>query len=186
MDRVTRNVPIRPSVIARRDGKPQAAVATAASETLTRVIGSAAVTPNSESDDQIATYRNALKEAREQFRASTERRSTLQFQLIETEEEIAWLRRAITALSAMCSEHSPFDDLGLTDAVKEVMTKERTLVTTTEVVQKLEEIGFNIKSRKNVQASVHTILQRLVERELIERVEDDGKFVKWRATMRLP
>lgn len=32
------------------------------------------------------------------------------------------------------------------------------LATTTEVVQKLEEIGFNIKSRKNVQASVHTTM----------------------------
>jgi predicted RNase H-like nuclease (RuvC/YqgF family) len=159
-------------------------VATAVREALTRVIGSAAVTPESKSGDQIATYRTALKEAREQFRASTERRSTLQCQLIETEDEIAWLRRTITALSAMCSEPSTFDDLGLTDAVKEVMTNERTLVTTTEVIQKLAEIGFNIKSRKSAQASVHTILQRLVERELIERVEDDGKFVKWRAKMR--
>src|SRR4029077_14309173 len=72
-------------------------------------------------DDQAATYRKALKEAREQFRASTKRRSTLQFQLIETEDEIARLRRTIAALSAMCSEHSLLDDVGITDAIKEVM-----------------------------------------------------------------
>ena len=80
----------------------------------------------------------------------------------------------------MCSENSRFDDFGITDAVKQAMASERTLVTTNDVIQKLVEIGFDIKSQKNVQASVHTILQRLAVRELIERVEDDGKAVKWK------
>ena len=143
------------------------------------VIGSTAVTDAS-GDDQTATYRKALQEAREQFRASTERRNTLQRELMHTEEEMARLRRTITALSAMCSEHSTFDDFGITGAVKEAMAKERTLVTTNDVIQKLLEIGFDIKSQKNVQASVHTILQRLATRELIERVEDDRKTVRWK------
>jgi hypothetical protein len=131
-------------------------------------------------DNQAATYRKALKEAREQFRASTARRSTLQFQLIETEDEIARLRRTIAALSAMCSEHSLLDDVGITDAIKEVMAKERRLVSTNDVILRLVEIGFDIKSQKNVQASTHTVLQRLAKRELIERVEGEGKAVKWK------
>jgi hypothetical protein len=135
---------------------------------------------NGRTDDQTATYRKALTEAREQFRASTGRRDALQRELTQTEDEIARLRRTITALSAMCSEDSIFDDFGITGAVKEAMAKERTLVTTNDVIQKLLEIGFDIKSQKNVQASVHTVLQRLANRELIERVEDDGKIVKWK------
>jgi len=131
-------------------------------------------------DDQAVTYRKALKEAREQFRASTERRSTLQFQLIETEDEIARLRRTITALSAMCSENPLLDDFGITDAIKEVMAKERRLVSTNDVILRLVDIGFDIKSQKNVQASTHTILQRLAKRELIERVGGQGKAVKWK------
>ena len=145
-----------------------------------------AVAPNIPTESQIAPYRNALEEAREQFKVSTERQNLLRVQLMATESDVARLRRTITALAAMCSEPSTFDDLGLTDAVKEVMTKEPVLVTTTDVVQKVEEIGFDVKSQKNVQASVHTILQRLCKRELIQRVEDDGRTVRWKGPKYAP
>ena len=139
-----------------------------------------AVAPKIPTESQIATYRNALKEAREQFKMLTERQIFLQVQLMATESEIMGLRRTITALAAICSEPSAFDDLGLTDAVKQVMVEEPELVTTTEVTQKLKEIGFALTSHKNAQASVHNVLQRLCTRELIQRVEDDGRTVRWK------
>ena len=139
-----------------------------------------ALTAKIRTDEEAGTYRKALKEARKQFKASTERQSALHFQLRETENEIARLRRTITALSAMCSERAVFDGLGITDAVKTVMVEVETLVTVSDVIRKLEEIGFDIKSQKNVQASVHSILQRLVKRELIRRVENDGQTVQWK------
>jgi len=125
------------------------------------------------------TYLKALDEARQQFKAVTERQTLLQSQLVETTNEIGRLRRTITALSAICSENATFDDLRITVAVTEVMTEERALVTTADVVQRLEEIGFDITSQKNVRASVHTILQRLARRQLIERV-DYEKTIRWK------
>jgi hypothetical protein len=163
--------------MARRVGMQQGTMATAVSEARD-LIESADAASTDRTVDQT-TYLKALDEARQQFKVSTERQTVLQSQLVETEHEIGRLRRTITALSAICSEHSTFHDLQITVAVRQVMTEELGLVTTKDVVQRLEEIGFDVRSQKNPQASVHTILQRLATKDLIERV-DYGKTIMWK------
>jgi hypothetical protein len=128
--------------------------------------------------DQLSTYRDALVEARSQFKKSTNRLNEVLLESHMLQHEITRLRRTITALAAMCSE-SPFgDELGITDACLEVMATQRGAVSTADVVGLLDGIGFDIKGQKNVQASVHTVLARLAQKGKLVRVDSEGS-VRW-------
>lgn len=95
--------------------------------------------------------------------------------------EVSRLRRTITALAALCSEDPGFDDLGITDAVTEIMESEKTLVTTNDVVEGLSALGFDVSSHENPAASVHAVLTRLSMKGKIERVKKgDSKVVYWK------
>ena len=126
------------------------------------------------------TYKAALKEARAAF-------TTVTKQLFETNEESRRLadernrlRKTITALSALCSESPGFDNLGITDACMEVMEATAFGQTTANVVELLEEIGYDFSSTKNPAASVHAVLTRLATRGKIQRIQKDKDTVVWR------
>jgi hypothetical protein len=130
---------------------------------------------------QIATYRAALKEARAAFDANMKRLHEIAFESTELNIEVAKLRRTIIALSAMCSEEPMLDKLGITDSCIEVMKAENSTVTTNDVVDRLERIGFDLASQKNVSASVHAVLRRLARKGIIQKVETEGdSTVRWR------
>jgi hypothetical protein len=129
---------------------------------------------------QIATYRAAFKEARESFNRATKRLAEIQFEEWELKEEVSRLRRTITALAAMCSENPFIDDLGITDAVTEVMQTAKSSLTTAAVVQRVEALGYDINSQKNASASVHAILTRLAKKDVIRKETDDEKTVIWK------
>lgn len=129
---------------------------------------------------EIATYRTALKEARADFQNSTERLQRAQNEALEMTQKIAKLRRTITALAAMCSETPWGDPLGITDSCLEVMETARYEMSTTDVVRRLEEMGFELGSQKNIAASVHSVLSRLAEKEKIEKVVSHDNRVSWK------
>lgn len=91
------------------------------------------------------------------------------------EQEIANLRKTITALSALCSEEPGIDKLGITDSVVEAMSTTPFSWTTSEVVMTLDSMGFDLSSQKNAQASVHAILARLAQKGKLTRVKDAKK-----------
>ena len=129
---------------------------------------------------QIATYRAALKEARDTFARATKRLAEITRESGALTEEISRLRRTITALSAMCSEEPRIDKLGITDSCLDVMAAEKGTVTTADVVEALEAMGFDLTSQKNAQASVHAVLSRLAVREKIVKITDELDAVSWR------
>jgi predicted nuclease with TOPRIM domain len=125
------------------------------------------------------TYRDSLKEARSSFKAAKKRKGEITFELNRLNEELSRLRRTITALAAMCSESTSFDKLGITDMCLEVMESTPFSMTTQEVVDLLEDSGYDINSQKNANASVHAVLTRLAKNEKLTKV-GDGDKVKWR------
>src|SRR5262245_44498818 len=130
--------------------------------------------------EQTTTYRAALKEARAAFDRASNRLLEISEESARLTREIAQLRRTITALAALCSEEPGFDDLGITEAVWEVMEKEEFEISTVGVVKELEKMGFDLSSQKNVAASVHAILSRLANQGKIDRVKIEDKPVTWR------
>jgi hypothetical protein len=132
-------------------------------------------------DNQIATYRAALKEARASFDQATKRLAQIKSESFHLNKDVSRLRRTITALSAMCSEDPVMDNLGITESCLEVMQDEIGTVTTADVVRGLERIGFDLQSQKNAAASVHSILGRLASKKKITKViQDQEGNVAWR------
>jgi hypothetical protein len=131
--------------------------------------------------DQIATYRAALTEARTSYNQATKRLAEIKSESFHLTKDVSRLRRTITALAAMCSEDPLLDNLGITESCLEVMQSETGTVTTAEVVKGLERIGFDLESQKNAAASVHAVLTRLAAKKKITKVtEDGGDTVAWR------
>jgi hypothetical protein len=133
--------------------------------------------------DQIATYRAALKEARTSFSQATKRLSEIESESYHLKKDISRLRRTITALAAMCSEDPVMDNLGITESCLTVMEDEERTVTTADVVRLLELEGFDLASHKNAAASVHSVLTRLANKGKIVKVkieENDAEAVAWR------
>jgi hypothetical protein len=125
------------------------------------------------------TYRESLNEARSSFKAGKKRKEELTAEVNRLNYELVRLRRTITALAAMCSEGTGFDKLGITDMCFEVMEDTPFSLTTQEVVDRLEDSGYDINSQKNANASVHAVLTRLAKSERITKVEEDDKVI-WR------
>lgn len=131
-------------------------------------------------DNQVETFRAALNEARASFGRSTQRVAEIEWEADKLKDELAKLRRTITALAALCTESPWADALGITDACLEVMEIETQEVTTQEVLRKLERLGFDLAAQKNAAASVHSILSRLAAKKTIEKVIDDAGSVTWK------
>ena len=131
--------------------------------------------------DQIATYRAALKEARASFDQTTKRLAEIESESCGLTQDMDRLRRTITALAAMCSEDPMIDRLGITESCMEVMEVKKIAVTTADVAKALERRGFDLASQKNAPASVHAILSRLARKGKIEKVTEEGSEVAaWR------
>jgi chromosome segregation ATPase len=129
--------------------------------------------------DQIATYRAALKEARESFNIATHNLQMAEREATTLKGVISQLRRTITALAVLCSEEPLIDKLGITDAVIEAMDQTYSSATTSDVVDTLENMGFDLASQKNAAASVHAVLTRLAEKGAIKKITEKDT-VKWR------
>jgi hypothetical protein len=125
--------------------------------------------------DERQTYRTALQLARDGFDKATVRLHELANETDQLEITITNLRKTITALSAMCSDEPGLDKLGITDSVLQVMGDAAFSFSTAEVVNALEAMGFDLRSQKNAQASVHAVLSRLAKRGKLTRVANARK-----------
>jgi hypothetical protein len=88
------------------------------------------------------------------------------------EKKITALRATIAALARMLDEEFVEEDaMGLTDAIREAFRAAGPSgnLTPTEVKGKLEMMGYNTAKYGNVMASVHTIINRLVNKGEIKQ-----------------
>ena len=133
-------------------------------------------------ETSVAFFRNSLREARKLFDAKSTEQKELESRLYWLKDDLAKLRRTVTALAVMCSEEPWADPLGITESCMEVMDVVKGEQSTQAVVRKLEAMGFDLASQKNPAASVHSVLSRLAHNGKIQKITDDSdsKKVTWR------
>jgi hypothetical protein len=118
------------------------------------------------------TYQAALKTAKEELNALVVEQGELQERLQAIEPRLADLRQSIAALSKLAGEE--FDEeeaLGLTDMIRRVMQEAGRQITTQDVERMLESRGFNTKRYGNLQASIITVMKRLIPKR---QVREEG------------
>ncbi len=118
------------------------------------------------------SYRKALEDARKEL-ADTQR------QIAQLEQKTYDLRQTVATLAKLCGEPSGIEEeLGFTDAVRTVL-RGNGQMTVSEVIDGLEDIGFPVHKQVAKDASVRTVLNRLVEAgEAGKRQrETDNRFV---------
>jgi hypothetical protein len=131
-------------------------------------------------DEQLESFRESLKAARTCFDRATSRLQDISIEKWELDNEVVRLRRTITALAAMCSESPWTDALGINESCMEVMEAEKEIVSTQDVLKRLEAMGFDLASQKNPAASVHSVLSRLADKRKIEKVTDEDGAISWK------
>jgi hypothetical protein len=107
------------------------------------------------------------------------------------ERQIARLKQALVGLvplseppvdSTIAAEVAAFvNETTLADAVRQILRAAESPLTPTEIKQKLVNMGKDLSGQKNVMASIHSLLKRLVESEEIESKEN-GLFYIWKFT----
>ncbi|MDT4954129.1 MAG: hypothetical protein QOJ02_2267 [Acidobacteriota bacterium] len=138
------------------------------------------------------TYKKAFDEAVEELSKVMSQREELEIELEQVDQRIKKLSRSIHGLGelfdpyavAKLTEKRPelfprrtvTKDAGFTDAIRKVLMESLgTAYTAIEVRDALERDGFDISKYKNVLASIHAILKRLVNQGQVETNSDEGK-----------
>ena len=141
------------------------------------------------------TYQEALNAALKDLASLMHRREKVDMMREKFDREIFQLREGLFGLAILCgtdtnqlAKDNPelFPDLispdvGLTDAVRKAMAAKRIFTSPVEVKDRLAEMGFDITIHKNILASIHTILKRLVKSEEVDEGQREGKVVyRWK------
>ncbi len=141
------------------------------------------------------TYREALRAAIRDLSALMSQREELDTKRDELDRNIFQLREGLFGLAILCGTDTNqlakrypelFPDLispdvGLTDAVRKAMASKRNFVSPVEVKDRLARMGFDVTKHKNILASIHTVLKRLVASEEAETGIRDEKIVyRWK------
>jgi hypothetical protein len=95
----------------------------------------------------------------------------------ELEKKITGLRAIIAAMARMLDEEFVEEDaMGLTDAIREAFRSAGISgnLTPTEIKGKLEMMGYDTAKYGNVMASVHTIINRLVNQKEVKEIGKRG------------
>ena len=117
--------------------------------------------------------------------------ASLEIQQEEIERRIARLRQSLVGLIPLCEleadEDGPsalgirdfMDSLSITDAVRQILQAAEKPLSPTQIKQQLVNIGKDLSGQKNVMASIHSLLKRLVSSEEIES-KDSGLTYQWK------
>jgi hypothetical protein len=109
----------------------------------------------------------------------------------DTEQKIAQLKQAIISLAPLAKEsnepRSFWDSvlgelrtIGITDGIREILRAAYPQkLTPVEIKEQLKAAGQNLSGHKNVMASIHSTLKRMLENEEIT-TSDDGLTYGWR------
>ncbi len=115
--------------------------------------------------DQI--YRKAFEQAKADMARAAERKQAAQSEVDAAHNEVIQLRRTVTALAALCGENVE-DSMGLTEAVRTIMKSRSDFVSLNGIKEQVEAIGVSLSDLKNPDASVMSVLSRLVASNELE------------------
>jgi len=112
----------------------------------------------------------------------------LEIQQEDIERRIARLKQTLVGLAPLSeppdggllrSFRSALDSMSLTDAVRQILQAASTPLAPVEIKQQLLNMGKDLSDQKNVMASIHSLLKRLVGSGEIEQV-GNGLTYQWR------
>jgi len=127
-------------------------------------------------------YVEALKEARKNFADAVAEQDLTERRLAEIRERIIQLRRVVVSLSDMVGEPTEISDLGITDATRTVLNNATTRMTLQDIKEGLTQLGFDLRTQQNADASVLSVLNRMLEKREIrkeDQVHTKGKTTSW-------
>jgi hypothetical protein len=137
-------------------------------------------------------YKRAMHAAIQELSDLMEERENLDTRRERITRRIAVLRDGIFGLSGIAGEN-PYTvrpelfpntippDTGITDAVREVLKSRGLFVSTLDIKEMLEAMGFNITKYKNPLSTIHQVLNRLIDSGEVESHEDDEKrLYRWK------
>jgi len=94
----------------------------------------------------------------------------------ELEKKIAAVRQMIVGFSdALGEKFIEEDTLGLTDAIRQAFKTAGRRLAPTEVKDRLESIGYDTSKYGNMMASVHSVINRLVQQKQLQQINVGGK-----------
>src|SRR5262245_15439233 len=100
-------------------------------------------------------YRRALEAAQREYTELATQRAMI-------DQRLAQLTQTIGSLTRLC-QMTPTLSSGLTEACRTVLKAAGRSLTALEVREQLEAMGFDVSRYVNEQASIHTVLKRLVQ-----------------------
>ena len=134
-------------------------------------------------------YKQAFDKAIEELTETMSQREKLDNEREQVDRRIVKIRSGLDGLATLCgktpeslreeypqlfpNEIAP--DVGLTDAVREVLKSTRYFSSPVLVRDKLKEIGYDLSKYTNELANIHTVLKRLVENDEATITTREGK-----------
>jgi hypothetical protein len=114
----------------------------------------------------------------------SEKRAQLEVEMNDLQNEIAHLDGALAHLSPLAGfTEGPGDitGLGITDAIRAILSEKDERMAPSDVFRKLKDKGFNFSGYSSPMASIYKILTRLREAEEIEVETENRKiFYRWK------
>ena len=119
------------------------------------------------------TYRQAFEQAKKDLADAMARKAKAASEARTADEESIQLRRAVTALAMLCGENVE-DSMGLTEAVR-TLAPSKYFWTLKSFKDQIEGLGVSLGDLKNPDASVLSVLNRLVAaKEFITKIGRTG------------
>jgi hypothetical protein len=122
----------------------------------------------------LSGYKKAYKQACTDLEKLVEQRE-------EIDRKISQVKQAIIGLAPLADESSAgyllvpeFTDIGITDAIREILRRAGRPMNPIEVRDRLIQMKPSTKEQLNLMASIHTVLKRLVPKEASSSVSKNG------------
>jgi hypothetical protein len=125
-------------------------------------------------------YKKLMGDMRKELEARLEQQEDI-------EQKIAQLKQAIVSLAPLAKEPETFGllgsiflNLGVTDGIREILRASYPKrLSPVEIKEQLKARGQDLSQHKNVMASIHSTLKRMLENNEIQ-TGDDGLTYGWR------
>jgi hypothetical protein len=123
---------------------------------------------------------------------------SLEIQQEDVERRLARLKQALLGLAPLAEDSPPgltglmgesitaaVEAMSITDAARQILQAATTPLAPTEIKQQLLNMGKDLSKQKNVMASIHSMLKRLLESGEIETT-NNGLAYQWKGVRRFP
>jgi hypothetical protein len=129
-------------------------------------------------------YLKILNELAAKLSALTERRTELQIELGELNNQIVIVGRTLDAMSPLMgfpNDKNDLGTLGMTDAIRQVLASVKERLSASQVKEELARKGFDLSGYGNPMSSIYKVLSRLKDKDEVIAVQEGWNvFFTWK------